>query len=189
MGMANQKISDRQIILWLSILLFCIGVAAMTTIASAGEIYKSYDENGNVVYSDQPPEPDAEPLILPEPNIVTSTPAAPSSSLNQGFDNDNASPLVLKMLTPVADETFWGSGQSLEVSFEVQPEMLPGMRIAIYIDDQRQALVNTPSATISSIERGTHSVRAELLDNRGNVLTNTEPRTFFMKQYSTNFNN
>ncbi len=189
MNVTNRKTSFRQHALWLSALLFCFSVMAFITVAGATEIYKSYDENGNIVYSDQPPEPDAEPLVLPEPNIISSSvpvnPSPPSNS-NAGF---NAPQRVLEMLRPVEEETFWGTAQALEVSFDVQPDLAPQMRIAIYVDDQRVALISSTNTTITDIDRGTHSVRAELLDSRGNVLTATEPRTFFMKQHSANFNN
>ncbi len=155
--------------------------------AAASEIYKSYDENGNVVFSDQPPSPDAQPIDLPEANIVNSVPASPRPvRRDDGLDQI---PLALQMLTPSDEETFWGTSQNLDVSFDVQPELRPGMQIAIYIDDNREAVIRTSRTTISSIDRGTHTIRAELLDSRGNVLDNTDTRTFFMKQYSSNFNN
>lgn len=154
---------------------------------SASEIYKSYDENGNVVYSDQPPTPDAEPIDLPEVNIVTSVPANPRP-VNRSGDDDGQTPLALQMLSPNNEETFWGTSQNLEVSFDVQPEMRQGLQIAIYIDDSREAVIRTSRTTIKSIDRGTHTVRAELLDSRGNVLDEVGPRTFYMKQYSNNFN-
>lgn len=172
----------------LATLLLGMWLMAIAFPAWSSEIYKSYDENGNVVYSDQPPSPEAEPLELPEANIVSSTRAQPSPVAGDGDDDGNI-PLVLQMLSPVDEETFWGTGRTLDVAFEVQPEMRPGMRIAVYIDDRREALLSSSRGTINSIERGTHSIRAELLDSRGNVLTNVEPRTFFMKQYSRNFNN
>ncbi len=155
----------------------------------ATEIYKSYDENGNVVFSDQPPTPEAKPMDLPQANVVPSVAATPAP-VRRDNDGDGSGPSVrLNMLSPNSEETFWGTSQNLPVSFEVQPEMRRGMRIAVYIDDRREALISGSRITIEGIERGTHTVRAELLDRRGNVLAEVEPRTFFMKQYSSNFNN
>lgn len=170
-------------LLWLVLMLFAMLLAGN---AVASEIYKSYDENGNVVYSDQPPSPDAEPIDLPEANIVTSVPASPRPV--RGDDELGQIPLDLQILTPSDEETFWGTSQNLDVSFKVQPEMRPGMQIVIYIDDNQKTVISTLRTTIESIDRGAHTIRAELLDIRGNVLYATDRRTFFMKQHSSNFN-
>lgn len=189
MDLANMKSGFQYMARCLPGLLLGALLALFTAQAMATEIYKSYDENGNVVFSDQPPSPEAEPIDLPEVNVVTSTPANPRPVGNNDPDSGPGLPLALQMLTPADEETFWGTGQDLEVSFEVQPEMRPGMRIAIYIDDEREALISSTRTTIRAIDRGTHSIRAELLDSRGNVLDEVRPRTFFMKQFSRNFNN
>jgi len=187
MQIANTS-STRQWIKF-SLLILLVSVACLGYIqrVNATEIYKSIDENGNAVFSDQPPTPGSEPITLPEPNIVTSVPARPSIPRN--INRQSGVDLAFRMLSPNDEETFWGTALSVDASFAVLPEMTSGMSIVIYIDGQREVAINGTTTTLSEIDRGTHTIWAELLDSRENVLAETESRTFFMKQFSRNFNN
>ncbi len=52
---------------WL--LTFGLAVGAVMPVTAA-EIYKTVDENGNLVYTDRAPSPDAEPITLRELSVV-----------------------------------------------------------------------------------------------------------------------
>lgn len=172
-----------------SLLMLLLSVACLGYIqaVNATEIYKSIDENGNVVFSDQPPTPESKPITLPEPNIITSVPVAPSAPRN--INSQSNTDIQLQILSPNDDETFWGTALTFDAIFAVLPEMSDSMSIVIYIDDQRKTVTNSTTTTLSDIDRGTHTIRAELLDRRENVLAETSSRTFYMKQFSRNFNN
>ncbi len=162
------------------LLLVCV------TALAQHKIYKSVDENGNVIYSDQPPTPDAKPLELPEGNIIKTVPAQPNP-----IEHAAPSPQApqIGVLSPADEETFWGTGNDLPVLLEVQPELRPGMQINLYIDGEQIATVGTLKTTLQQIDRGTHTFRAELVSADGELLASSESRTFFMKQFSQKFNN
>jgi len=170
------------------LLLTVLLMSMLHTVAVAqNKIYKSVDEDGNVVYSDQPPSPDAEPIVLRESNIIE-TVKAQADPISNG-DSEGNQPLEIGILSPANEETFWGTGNDLPVLLEVRPEMRPGMQINLYIDDEKVATVGTAQTTLQEIDRGTHTFRAELVSNTGEIMATTESRTFFMKQFSQNFNN
>jgi hypothetical protein len=163
-------------------------VSMLHTLALAQDkIYKSVDEDGNVIYSDQPPSPDAEPIVLRESNIIE-TVKAQADPIKSG-DSGGSQPLEIGILSPENEETFWGTGNDLPVLLEIKPEMRPGMQINLYIDDEKVATVGTAQTTLQQLDRGTHTFRAELVSNTGEIIATTESRTFFMKQFSQNFNN
>jgi hypothetical protein len=61
-----------------------IVLLAFPTLLFANEIYQSVDEQGNIVYSDSPPETGAEPISLPnlniEPAVVPRVRLSPAAS-------------------------------------------------------------------------------------------------------------
>ncbi|GAB4119251.1 MAG: DUF4124 domain-containing protein [Wenzhouxiangellaceae bacterium] len=165
-----------------SVLLLLLQAAAL----AQSQIYKSVDEDGNVIYSDQPPSPDAEPIVLRESNIIETVKAQPDP-ISSG--ETATQPLEIGILSPQNEETFWGTGNDLPVLLEVKPQLRPGMQINLYLDDEKVATVGTLQTTLQQIDRGTHSFRAELVSSEGEIIASTESRTFFMKQFSQNFNN
>jgi hypothetical protein len=151
-------------------------------------IYRSIDENGNVVFSDEPPSDDAEPIVLKESNVVSSVRAQPAP--RSGGTDDNAVPAyAVSFVSPEPEETFWGTGNDLSVELAVDPMMAAGMQIRLFIDDQQVASIGSLEVTLQQIDRGTHVIRAELVDGTGRLLARSEPVTFFMKQFSQNFGN
>jgi len=161
-------------------------VLLSTTVQAQNKIYKSLDEDGNVIYSDQPPSPDAEPIVLRESNIIETVQAQPAP-ITAG--ETATQPLEIGILSPQNEETFWGTGNDLPVLLEVKPQLRPDMQINLYLDDEKVATVGTLQTTLQQIDRGTHSFRAELISSEGEIIASTESRTFFMKQFSQNFNN
>lgn len=175
--------------LWCALLLLlcCSGIAV-----AQAPIYKSVDENGNVVFSDEPPTPDAEPYDVPELSVIGTVKANPRRA-TAGRDNQSDSDSAIRrpdfsFVAPAADETFWGTAASLDVVFAVNPPMRQGMRIIVYIDNAQVSEMRSTRTTINAIDRGTHEIRAELIDQSGNVIAKAGPQQFFMKQFSQNFN-
>jgi len=169
-------------------LLLMSSVALATHAQAQDKIYKSVDENGNVTYSDQPPTPDAKPMLLQESNIIETVKAQPAP-VNAAADEAATQPLQIGILSPQPEETFWGTGNDLPVLLEVKPDMRPGMQVNLYIDDAKIATVASEQTTLQQIDRGTHTFRAELVGINDEIIATSETRTFFMKQYSQNFNN
>ncbi len=159
----------------------------LTAVQAQHKIYKSVDENGNVVFSDQPPSKDAVPIVLQESNVVKIVKAQPAP-----MDDPNqqaTAPTEIAILSPESEATFWGTGNDLSVQLEITPAMTPGMKIQLYIDDEHVATISTSATRLQQIDRGTHTFRAELISRNGEIIATTESRTFFMKQWSQKFNN
>lgn len=176
------RVDQRIVSLLLCSVLLLLQAAAL----AQNQIYKSVDEDGNVIYSDQPPSPDAKPIVLRESNIIETVKAQPDP-ISSG--ETASQPLEIGILSPQNEETFWGTGNDLPVLLEVKPQLRPGMQINLYLDDEKVATVGTVQTTLQQIDRGTHSFRAELVSSGGEIIASTESRTFFMKQFSQNFNN
>lgn len=174
-------------------------VACLLLAADAGaQIYKVVDEEGNVTYTDQRPSADAQPMDLPELSVIETdvevpeTPQ-PGAAAAEGEEKP-PTPRELRrrysdfrILQPQQEETFWGTGNTVVVAWGSSREMLPDITARLYVDGQPQDV--SPNGSLSlTLDRGEHNVYAELLDSRKRRIVNTDTVTFFVKQYSQNFN-
>jgi hypothetical protein len=178
-------------------------VGILLLAGSAGlsaDIWKVVDENGNVVYTDQKPSDGSPPMDLPElsvietdyakPEILTGTSEAGEAA---GDDPTVKTPRELRRMyrdfqisRPMPDETFWGTGNTVIVSWGSATPFEPGLTAKLHVDGQSQAVPPEGNMTVT-LDRGEHQVYAELLDTRGRRITTTDSVTFHVKQHSQNF--
>lgn len=174
-------------------------VACLFVAAEAGaQIYKVVDKDGNVTYTDQRPSADAEPMDLPELSVIETdiqVPEQPQAGAAQAAgESEPPTPRQLRrrysdfrILQPEQEETFWGTANSVVVAWGTSQEMLPEITARLYLDGQPQQVPPNGSLTLT-LDRGEHQVYAELLDDRKRRIVATETVTFFVKQFSQNFN-
>jgi len=170
-------------------LLMVMGLAFALDCGASGEVYKYVDEDGNTVYTDEPPSEDAEPMDLPELTVTDIVQPAP-----QDPDPPAAQPeqpeVDLSFTSPAPEQNLWGTGNDLAVELSAQPGgVIAGGQVVLYIDDEEVTRSRSLSAIIKQIDRGTHDVRAEMVDSNGEVVAEAGPVTFHMHQHSRRFNN
>ena len=169
------------------------GFLMSVSTAWAGEIWKIVDEDGNVVYTDQRPKDGSAPMDLPELSVietdipVNQTPAgaenvkAPTASELRNVYRD------FRIITPLPEETFWGTANTVVISWTSQTPLTPDLNVRLYVDGKSQAAPATGSVSLT-LDRGEHKVFAELRDARNRRIIRTGSVTFFVKQYSVNIN-
>jgi len=150
--------------------------------ALAQPIYRVVDEEGNVTYTDQRPSDNAEPMELPELNVLDSRTPPPGMGGNSGESDVEA--LDLSISSPENEENIFGTGNSLTVALESNVEIPPTALIVLYLNGEAQDPVQSLSYTFDFIPRGSHTLRAELVTGTGRVLAETDTVTFFMRQAS-----
>jgi hypothetical protein len=156
------------------------GVAAAST-----TVYKWIDENGVVHYSDQP-HPNAEKMQVEgvqtyKPTDVTSPGGMPPGGVppaQVGYRGCN-------IRQPSQDQML-ENADSVVVSVSTDPGMHPGDQIFATLDG---APVNNGAATgnsfsLSAVERGQHTVAAQVRDSTGQVVCQTPNVTFYVHQPS-----
>lgn len=166
------------------ILTVCLTVCLIMAPAliQAQPIYKVVDENGNVTYTDQRPSNDAEPMELPELNVLDSR-AAPAN-LPTDPEESEVEPLRLTISSPQNEENIFGTGNTLSVSLESSIEIPRTAQIILYLNDEAQDPIRSLNYTFDFVPRGEHTLRAELQTPSGRVLAETETVTFHMRQAS-----
>ena len=160
-----------------------------------GEIWKVVDENGNVTYTDKRPADGSEPMDLPELSVIETDVQIPVADAADAAA-DEPKQLTLremrrkyrdfKITAPAQEETFWGTANTVVVSWECSEEVPPEFRVVLTVNGNEQT-VEANSSVALTLDRGEHTVQASIRDTRGRAIVTTEAVTFFVKQHSANF--
>lgn len=178
------------------------GMALGALLASgsvAAQVYKVVDENGNVTYTDQAPGDGSQPMDLPEISVVETDYAdepvvVDADDEDAQADGEGRTPRELRqvyrdfrIISPTPEETYWGTGNVVVVSWGANAPYEDGMSVSVVVDgDAREA---NPSENLPiTLDRGEHQVYAVLRDERGRRIVTTETVTFHVKQQSALIN-
>lgn len=145
--------------------------------ALAQQIYRSLDENGNVVFSDQPPPPgqEGEPVKLRELN----TAAPPEPLPRPAPEPEKAEPPVAPTvtITSPANETTIAMGPgNFSVSGRAEPPLGPGEQLQLFMDGEA---VGPPQAGASwglqGVLRGPHDLVIRRVTSSGKAIAESDP--------------
>jgi hypothetical protein len=154
---------------------------------AAQAVYKTVDEDGNVTYTDQPPEDDAKPMEMPKISVVKTeapAPKTPRSTLSNDTGT-SANPYgSLTVLEPAVDQTYWGTGGTVVVRLRAGQGLVDGHQVNYYMDGIKAGSTASMMQLFADVPRGEHQVRAEIINGEGAVLASSESVTFHMKQQS-----
>jgi hypothetical protein len=88
---------------------------------------------------------------------------------------------------PGNEETVHDNEGNLAVQVAVSPSLAPGDRIVLLLDGGPVATQTGTTFALSRIERGAHTLQAQVVDARGATLVASRPITFYMWQASRLF--
>lgn len=163
-------------------------LALLGTAAQAGTVYRWVDEDGRVHYSDSP-RPGAEAVELRQPNVYEAPKNLPK--IQSGSRSPETGPAGYERLAityPAPDTAFWDNQGNFTLRLNLEPELdtSAGHRIRISLDGEVQGTTRNLQWQFSGVDRGTHSVQAEVVDGDGNALISSEPVSFHLHQQSIN---
>jgi len=163
--------------------------------AWAADVWKVVDEDGNVSYTDQPPEDGSAPMKLPELSVIETDYQAVTSpgAAGEGESKEPTRRELRKLYRdfritrPLPEETFWGTANTVMFAWGSTTAITPGMSVRLLVDGKAQTAPASGSIALT-LDRGEHRVLAELRDSGNRRIVAAEPVTFYVKQNSANFN-
>lgn len=169
----------------LPIFLFALLVMIAVS-ASAQEIYRVVDENGNVTYTDQKPDDNAEPMTLPELNVLEGEPSkvgeGPLAEAAEGRTEQDQSAdgqsMNFRIEQPANGAEITPEGSSIELIMGIAIDVPPTAQIVPVLDGRDLTPVRTLETSIPAPEAGEHRLFARLETPSGRVLGITDPVTF-----------
>ncbi|HQR24755.1 MAG TPA: DUF4124 domain-containing protein [Steroidobacteraceae bacterium] len=168
----------------LPLLALCLLAAVAQAQESKVRMWMWKDANGVVHYSDVP-GPGAVPVdIAVSPG--QSGASAPSRSGNEGSSPAPAASAgynSLQIVLPANETSYFDADSVVEVQIAADPFLRPGDSIYLFLDGQRVGSSGEAmSYSLSSIDRGTHTLTAAIVDSQGNEKIRSGPVVFYMKQ-------
>jgi hypothetical protein len=154
--------------------------------APATEVYRWVDKDGQAHFSDQW-RPGAERIRIQE-SAVFSAPR-PAQRAGTGGAAGSAPPAgayqALEIASPAQEEVLWNTAGQLRVSVQVNPSLQPGHGLRLFLDGTpREVPAGSTSVELTDVFRGVHTLKAEVVDEKGKILIASQPRTFVVRQTS-----
>lgn len=117
--------------------------------------------------------------------------AAPSAVAQQVQLRTAPAYVSVRIVQPAKDATIFDNAGNMEVTVALSPELRSdvGDRIAVILDGRQAAVQAAAQFKLSGIARGEHTLEAQVVDGRGNILAASDPVKFHMWQASRLFPN
>jgi hypothetical protein len=149
-------------ILFLILLAFSL---AMTAGQLAAQVYKIVDKEGNVTYTDTPPEEGSRPVKL-RPISVIEAPTyekkpAPDEESTGDEDAKEMSISYLRknykdfaIVAPQQEESIWNPQRAITVAWNAGYRLQEGMQVTVFLDGNQQATTSEQIIPLTGLDRG-----------------------------------
>lgn len=159
---------------------------ALAALPGAAQVYTYIDAQGNRVFTDQPRPGNAKKIQLSPGNRM---PTPPASAAPAPTSKNQPEPLfhyeMLRLLIPEPDATIRSTAGELIVSVTSEPGLQKGHRYRLLLDGQPTGAPGpSPVFALSNIDRGTHHLAVEILDEQDRIVERTANQPFHMQRMS-----
>ncbi|MBA1273188.1 DUF4124 domain-containing protein [Stutzerimonas azotifigens] len=151
------------------------------------QVYTYIDQDGNRVFTDRPTE-GAKAIELAAPNAMPAPQARRLAPLPSA-DENKAKPALgyglLRILVPGPDATVNNNAGDLIVTATSDPALQEGHAYRLILDGQVSGSPGrSPVFALSNLDRGTHHISVEIIDQGGRILEKTPSQPFHVRRVS-----
>ena len=152
----------------------------------SAKIYKWIHPDGTTSYSDQPQVDGAKEVKLPALQVYSAPPTAPPAAIDAADVEAAASVAyeVVKITSPTSGESIRDNGGTVSVQLAIEPALQSGHVVEIVVDGKSIGSGTATSASVSNLDRGSHSISATIKDGAGKVIGNASAVTFQLHKAS-----
>lgn len=156
----------------LFILLFLLSQAA-----ASAEVYKRVNPDGSVEFTDIPRNDKEKPLPHKPINTFKSPPPATSRT----YDSERqAAPLKyssIAITSPADDVAVRNNAGIINISVSLTPSLQPNHKLIILMDGNPVGETTTGSFSLNNVDRGTHTISAQVENEKNEILIRADPVT------------
>ncbi|HSC75237.1 MAG TPA: hypothetical protein VLB90_03240 [Pseudomonadales bacterium] len=146
-------------------------------------VYKSLDSAGNVTFTDSAPigRP-SEAIRVPAANLV---PGSPGEEGESGSPKEKKKPVkyTIAITSPVDDTLFGQETEAVILEAQLEPGLQEGHTFQLYYDGKPVG-DGGMSYTVTTMDRGTHTVEAKVFDKDKQLLKSSEKVRFHIRRIS-----
>ncbi|MFO8025738.1 DUF4124 domain-containing protein [Thiohalophilus sp.] len=164
---------------------YCMIALLLLTVpaVAADKVYKKVNPDGSVEYSDQPIEGSEEMSVEEAP--ATRFEKSPDINYQPPErDREDTSPYEVTITSPGNDESIRDNAGNVTLRANIQPGLMGGHQLRWVMDGEPLEQTGT-TVTLTNVDRGTHTVRLEVVDRDANVVGASESVTFHLLRHST----
>jgi len=151
--------------------------------------YKWIAPDGSVSFSDHPPHPDAEKVPLSDTQTFTPAPITPPKPTVKPDTEieETTSYSSVAIIQPAHDESIRDNTGNITVTVTIDPKLRikRGHKVTIELDGAVITTTTSGQATLSNVDRGSHTLRATIIDADGKTLSSSSESTFHLHRAST----
>lgn len=163
-----------------------IGFVILSSLLAVAEdtVYRSTDKNGNAVFTDQATE-NAQEIEIKETatyteTVPTYTPTSKTKNVYKSIGYTS-----LSILQPASEEAIRSNSGNLTVSYSLQPALESKHSTELLIDGSPvQSSGSGGSFSLTNIDRGTHTLIVQVIDDSGSVLITSDSIMITMLRYA-----
>ena len=171
-------------LIFMRYLLLLVGLTLCFGVFAQDRVYKRVNPDGSVEYSDQPTQgaevinvPKGSTFTLPEASARTASPADTAAEETKVVYDS------LEISRPTNDETIRSNEGKVTALARVVPELDANHRFRWSLDGEIVQDVNSPELRLNNIDRGSHTLQAEIVDADGKVVISSESVTVHLMRY------
>ncbi|MBD3609689.1 MAG: DUF4124 domain-containing protein [Gammaproteobacteria bacterium] len=156
----------------------------------AAGVYRSVSPDGTVIYSDQPIE--GADLITVNP-VQSVPPLKPTNELSTTPVEPEAEAPVyqyIELISPENDAVIASNSGMVTISVKASPHLMSkrGHRFVVVLNGKRlDGRFTGSTMSLNDVDRGTHTVAVEIVDQANRVLIRTTAHTFHLRRHSVLF--
>ena len=161
--------------------LACCLLLVVPVLSAQAEVYQYVDKHGNKVFTDSPREGAEKVQTKP----VMTMPFPKARSLSNGTSEGKKTAVAdykVTLLSPPADTVYRRSEGEVPVTVNVSPSLREGHRLEVQLDGKPFLGKSIPLD--DSIDRGAHTLTAQIVDDKGNVVVSAQSVSFHVQQTS-----
>ncbi len=162
-----------------------IAISALVCLPAHGKVYKWVKPDGSIEYSDRPQEEGAKEAELPPIQFYTAPPP-PAATSEEKSDRPPAAAKyeVVEVIAPKSGEVIRDNGGTISVQLKLEPSLQSGHVVEILVDGKPVGSGRATSASVSNLDRGSHSVSAVIKDADGATVASAGSVSFELKRVS-----
>ena len=185
------KLNTHKILLMI-LMAFTLAISASPL---AAQVYKTVDKDGNVTYTDRAPDDGTKPMDLPQISVIE-TPVYEKTQREAAMDATAAGEEIKEVplrtlrrdyrdfaiISPASEESVWHPEGPIPIAWSVSNSLLEGMTVTVSVDGRRQSATTNPIVAVVGLERGEHTITAEIKDAKNRRIATAEPVVFYVRQ-------
>ncbi|MBP8926948.1 MAG: DUF4124 domain-containing protein [Pseudomonadales bacterium] len=159
-----------------TVLLTLLSCASSVSLAAEGEIYRSTDAEGHVIFSDKASE-SAKPVKVPPTNTMTEVDVPkikPVAPLEPGATGAIANTYTrLEIVAPANSTTVIAPNGIMAMNVALFPALQVGHRLQLLLDGVPTGNAIAGEFSVPAVPRGPHTLEVQVIDERGQVIQST----------------